>query len=161
MEKLQVIIALINVPIAALLAFVAWQNYKISHASFYIQKDKLRLELFEKRLQIFEACQKLFSSVTIEGRATSAMLSPFLRDSANAEFLFGKEIAEYVDEVHEKILRLFQVNKRLDDESLPVGEKRTELANEAEKLQMWFDEQFERSRKIFRKYLHFSIDKTP
>lgn len=144
-----------------LLAYVAWQNYKINQSNFYIQKDKLRLDLFDRRLQVFEACQKLFSYLVVEGNMTHEVLGKFSRDSSNAEFLFGKDVKQYVDQVSIKGLRVIQINRLLDGSHLDVGDERSKLADELFVLEGWFALQYKESQEIFRKYLHFSIDRDP
>jgi hypothetical protein len=151
----------LTVVIAISVAIVAWQNYRIGRSNFYIAKDKLRLDLFDRRLKVFEACQKLFSFVLREGRPTSAELTNFLERTANSEFLFGKDIRNYIEEVQVKGLKIIQLNRRLDSERLEVGDIRTKLAYELSDLEEWFINQFKESREIFRKYLHFTIDKNP
>ena len=151
----------LQILIAILLAYVAWQNYKINEKGLKIQKDKLRLDLFERRLVVYEACQNFLSSFELAGRVINDELVKFLKDSSNAEFLFGKEISEYVDKIGKKTLRHKQVLRRLEDTTLLVGDKRNQLAIEAEQIEEWIQGQREECRSAFRKYLHFSIDKTP
>lgn len=152
----------IQVIIAGLLAYIAWQNYKINQASFYVQKDKLRLDLFERRLKIFESCQTFFSFICREGKTTREELYRLTGATSNAEFLFGKEIKLYIDEVGKRGLKLIHLIERLRNQESEIGDERNILANEVEVLEKWFQEQFtDNAHTLFRKYLHFSIDKTP
>lgn len=149
----------IPIIIAILLAYIAWENYKINQRGLKIQKDNLRLDLFNRRIKVFEACQNLFSFINREGRPTRQELHKFFVDSSNFEFLFGNEVQSYIDDVNKKGLKLIHLIEQLESERLEIGEKRTRLAKEASELEEWFGEQFTNSRKLFRKYLHFSIDK--
>lgn len=144
--------------IAAIVAYVAWQNYKINKVSHKVQKDKLRLDLFDKRLRVFETCQNLFEFVVREGVMNYEVLNKFSLDSSNAEFLFGKEIDFYIKDIKEKSLKLMQIKRRLSLDEL-TSRQRSEYANELEKLELWFSDQFKNSREFFRKYLHFTIEK--
>lgn len=145
--------------IAVIVAYVAWQNYKINQAAHRIEKDKLRLNLFDRRLRVFEACQDLLSFVVREGKPTRDENLKFLRNSSEAEFLFGKEIETYIDEMSKKSLDLIHVREKLDNKVYKTEEERTKLTGEDEELFEWFRHQYENSRKLFRKYLHFTIEK--
>ncbi|MCC6934198.1 MAG: hypothetical protein IT406_00680 [Candidatus Yanofskybacteria bacterium] len=147
---------IITILITILLAYVAWQNYKINQANSRIQKDKLRLDLFERRLKVFSACQELFATILREANVDRDRLFKFLRDSSDVEFLFGDEIKTYLDEIYKKGLKLSYINQRLNSGS---QEKREELAEEDSQILGWFEKQFSVSRDFFRKYLHFTINK--
>lgn len=149
----------IEIGIAIFLAYIAYQNYKISGATAKIQKDKLRLDLFDRRHRVFRASQDLFSFIMREGKPNRDELFKFMANSSDAEFLFGSDIKVYLDEISEKGLKLIHLNERLLNNNDLSSEKRTEFANEIEQLEKWFGSQFKVSKDLFRKYLHFSIDK--
>ncbi len=150
----------IQIVIAMLLAYIAWENYQISKRGLKIQNDKLRLDLFEMRLKVFEACQSLFLVTVTNGRPTREELYLFTKGASNCEFLFGKEVKSYIDETRTKGFRLIQVNERLENDRARVGgEERIQLAEEAANLETWFTEQFSNPTTLFRKYLHFTIEK--
>lgn len=150
---------ILTVLTAIFVAYIAWQNYFISRSNFKVAKDKLRLDLFDRRLKVYEACQKLLSFIAREGRVNNEELAVFYRDTSNADFLFGKDVRTYINEIQSKGLKIIQINRRLENNRLEVGEERTRLAYELTDLEQWFINQFKESREIFRKYLHFTINK--
>lgn len=149
----------IQLLIAVLLAYVAWQTYKINDAALRIQRDKLRLDLLDKRILVFEACQKLVLSVVRDGATTREALFEFSAGSSNVEFFYGNEIKKYVEEIRSKGLRLIHLHEKLANPRFK--EELSELAKETEEIESWFDNQLDNSKVLFRKYLHFSIDKAP
>lgn len=149
----------IQIAIALLLAYLALENYWINKRGLKIQNDKLRLDLFERRLSVFEACQKLFLAVVTTGQLTREEIYIFTQGSSNSEFLFGKEIKSYIDDIRTKSFRLIQINERLSNERARVAEERNLLADEALELETWFTEQFSHPTILFRKYLHFTIER--
>ena len=151
--------SIIEIGIAVLLAYIAYQNYKINFANSRVQKDKLRLDLFDRRHRIFRASQELFATVVREGALTQKALFKFSADSSDSEFLFGEEIKDYISEIYKRGVKLIYINERLNDRSLKVGDERSKLAHENSELLKWFGDQFEVSREKFRKYLHFTIYK--
>jgi hypothetical protein len=151
---------LIGIIVSILLTYIAYQNYKISKAGFYIQKDGLRLNLFDRRYKNFEALRDLLRLFLTNANFTYSELSKFKIQSSDAEFLFGKDIKDYLEEVSNKGLRVIHLHKRLENQSLEVKE-RGEIAGEIMELELWFSDQYQASKDLFKKYLHFSIDKNP
>ncbi len=141
--------------ISVLLAYIAWQNFKINQANSDIQKDNLRLDLFERRLKTFEACRDLFYFVVREGKATYEELNKFSTNSANSEFLFSDDVILYIKEIREKTLELIQTEKHLSNSNLSTDD-RGELARKYGDIEIWFSEQLNQSKGIFKKYIHFS-----
>jgi len=86
---------------------------------------------------------------------TNEELTKFLRNSKDKDFLFGKDVQEYLEQLYKKGVRLNYLVKKLETE--PVGEKRGKLVDEEMDLLEWFSKQFEESKKHFGKYL--KIDK--
>jgi hypothetical protein len=79
----------------------------------------------------------------------------FHRDCSDKEFLFGKEIQEYLRDLYSKGVDLHCMKDRL--QKLPQGDDRIKLCEENSKLLLWFGDQYEVSKKLFSKYL--CIDK--
>jgi hypothetical protein len=153
-------VTFLGIIISGLLAYIAYQNYKISKAAFYIQRDKLRLDLFDRRYKVFRALQEVLTPFLAKANFTRNELFKFSNDSSDVGFLFGPDIENYINEMNQKILKLIHLNERLENQ--PAGtEERTEITQEMADLEIWFMDQIQNSKKIFRKYLHFSIDKNP
>ena len=152
-EALQILITL-------LLAYVAWQNYKINDASFYINKDKLRLDLFDRRYKVFDACRNFFLSCGEKGSVVRDKFFKFTLNTSDAQFLFGKEIKSYIEEICDKSVRLMELETKFSKEDLGAVERKI-LAEEYKTLSKWLATQSDHMSKIFSKYLHFAIDKHP
>lgn len=152
-EALQVLIAIF-------LAYIAWQNYKITDASFYINKDKLRLDLFDRRYKVFDACRRFFLSCAEGGSVNRDEFSKFIINTSDAKFLFSKDIKSYIEEIRDKSIRLMQIEMKFSRENL-AADNRASLAKEYKALSKWLATQPDHSSELFSKYLHFAIDKNP
>jgi hypothetical protein len=150
----------IQIIIAILLAYIAWQNYRINKGGLRIQKDKLRLDLFDRRLKVFESCRQLISFIVTNGKPTREELYKFYVGSAEAGFLYGDEIDSYIEEMSNKGLRLIQVMEFLREKIYTSEEQKLKFIDESDVLFFWFTGQHKASRELFKKYLHFSIDKS-
>ena len=150
----------IEILIALLLAYIAYQNYKINGATFRIQKDKFRLDLFNRRHDVFKSIQNLIENIMRNGIPTREALGIFNAQTSDAEFLFGEDIKNYVEDFRSKSLRSIHINEKLSNADIVTDEnQRNELADELYNLETWFGEQYKNSRGLFKKYLHFSISK--
>lgn len=147
----------VQIIIAILLAYIAWQNYRINEAGFYINKDKLRLDLFDRRYKIFEAFRALFLDFAINAKVDSTKLSEFIINTTDTEFLFGNEVTLYREEVKDNLFRLRTIHGRLE-RGVPEDVERGKLAEEAEKLEEWLVSQNDHIKKLFKKYLRFAIN---
>jgi len=151
---------IVEILIAVLLAYIAWQNYKINNAVFYVNKDTLRLSLFDRRYKIFEAFKNYFLNFLIVAKTDDKKLSEFILNTSEAEFLFGKEVVEYRDNIIDNSVRLRQIYLKLERQDLEKNELK-KLAEEVENIEKWFSRQRGRISEVFRKYLHFSIKSKP
>lgn len=144
--------------IAAIVAVVAWQSYKLNEGGQLVQKDKLRLDLFDRRLKVFESCQKLFLHVLTESNLSYTELREFALNSSNSQFIFREEVDLYIKKVQENGLKIIQLNRRLTMQKLTDNQRAT-AAYDLEKLESWFLDQIKDSKKLFKPYLHFDIER--
>ncbi|MEW6143605.1 MAG: hypothetical protein AB1598_01160 [Thermodesulfobacteriota bacterium] len=133
------------VPIIAILtAYIAYQQYRTN-------KNRLRFELYDKRFEIYLSIKTFISYIVSKADVDIDRAFQFLRETREAEFLFDKEILEYTDEMYKKALKIHAIVASY--ESLPTGDRRTELVNEQLSLVTWFSSQVEIASKKFSKYL--------
>lgn len=113
--------ALLTPAIGILAIVIAFQQWRTN-------RNKLKLELFDKRFAVFQATRSFLSSVLRDGRVTHEALetyrlgiidSVFLLDSATSEFLWG---------LYKTGLAAIRYNSSL--EGVPVGEKRSQLVSQ-------------------------------
>jgi hypothetical protein len=145
---------IIEVLSTILLAYVAYQNYKVNDLGKRLQEDKLRLDLFDKRHRIFALLQELLDKFSNSNTFTQSDIFEFANRSAESEFIFGDDVNSYIKEAREKGLRLIHLKRRLDSESIG-SDGRVEIAKEIEELERWFHKQPLNSVEIFKKYLRF------
>jgi len=150
----QTLASIAQIIIAAAVAYVAWQNYKINKDTFYVNKDKIRLDLFDRRYIVFEAFKNFFLAFIGPAKIESKNLSEFINLTSSADFLFGEEIVKYREEVINNSRKLKQIHYRFDRSELNETDRK-KFAEEAEKLEEWLAHQNANLGKIFKKYLNF------
>lgn len=157
---MDVVSTIADILIAASVAYVAYQSYKIEKASFYVNKNQFRLSLFDRRYKVFEAFRSFLQSFSITAKINNASLSEFYLGTIDTEFLFGKEVVSYRENFIKKCNRLKAISHKFKY-GITDDQQRTELAQESSDLEEWFVDQNIQIKELFKKYLHFSIQADP
>lgn len=134
-------------PLIAIIAvYIAYQQHKTN-------RDKLRLDLYNKRYEVFYSLMKLLGHMRQAGKIEPEQVNMFLKESQEDVFLFGKDIVSYLETVRKKALDLWETNEELKD--MPRGKERNKKVREATNLLHWLGEQFVVAIDKFGKYLKF------
>lgn len=142
---LNVFRALLAPVIAGVVAYIAYQQHKTN-------RDKLRLDLYDRRLKVFEGLMVLLWVIFRKGTCNDQERDQFQRATVEGSFLFDKDIANYLDTIQKKTLELGTIRAVLN---LPSGEKRDQTVEKERQLFDWFTNQFEVSKEKFARYLSF------
>jgi len=146
--------ALLTPLIAIIATYIAWQQWQAN-------KLKLKMERYERRLRVYQEVIKMLKQCADgEIRVFSAIVD-FGAATAEADFLFGPEIRQYLDEISTRASKLRSANVRFKDFTQPVppGYDHEEIVNEIGTQTAWFVEQLvEKSvaKNKFGKYLNIS-----
>jgi len=133
-------------PVVALLAI--W----IARQQWCTARDKLKLDLFDRRLTVYQAATAFIASVMTTGKVIEEDRIRFLRVTRDAKWLVGSEIAEYLDnEIHRKALDLQCLDTEL--EGVPVSKERSDNVQKQTAIKLWFNEQFGVLDKKFSSFL--------
>ncbi len=132
-------------------AYIAYRQYKIS-------KNQLKLDLYNKRFELFECIRDLFIEIEREAQNKDGdKYYNFVIKVDNSKFLFEQDIIDYTQEIKNKINRLKLINFKLDKERIPVGEERTTLAYENSEILGWFFAELHGNlHKKFNNYLNIN-----
>jgi hypothetical protein len=138
--------ALLTPLIAIVMTYIAIQQYRANQL-------KLRHDLYDRRLLLYNAVAEFLAHVMREGTADRAQLVTLLQKTRESYFLFGKEISDYVTDLYKKGVDLEHYEKQLDHSHLPVGGERTRIAGQQAELLKWFGHQFDVIQPMFAKKL--------
>jgi len=136
-----------------LIAFIA---VSILVLQYLLAKRRWRLDLYDKRYPVYLGTMEYLSVIMRDASVTMEELMKFLRNSKDKEFLFGKDVKDYLEELYKKGVDLKRYESLLKNDRLDE-EKRTKLVDEEADLLEWFRKQFDVSKTLFGKYL--AIDK--
>jgi hypothetical protein len=134
---------------ALLAAWIAYQQYRTA-------KNRLRLDLFDRRWAVYSALIVLVDTVVRNGRAELSEIFEYSAVTSRAEFLFDKQVVDYLERVRKQAVELRRLHGQLhDEERFPIGPERNRVAEQDSRLLEWFVAQVQESRGVFRRYLRF------
>ena len=106
--------ALLTPLIAILATYIAYQQWNTNRLS-------LKLEMYERRLRVYQEVVKILHLISRDFDPKLDDLMEFRVAVAEADFLFGPDIAQYIREIFSCGLRLNQA--RFNGEKIPSEEK--------------------------------------
>jgi len=84
--------ALLTPTIGVVAAYLAWQQYRLA-------KQKHNIDIFNRRMQVYKSTVAYLSKSETTHFISEDDYYEWLRDVADAEFLFGKEIFDLVEDI--------------------------------------------------------------
>ena len=92
-------------PVIAIVAtYIAYQQWQTN-------RKKLNLERYDRRLRVYEEVRKILSIILRDANASTEDLLKFRTSVSEADFLFGPEISEYIDQYYKRGLSLWKWNR--------------------------------------------------
>jgi len=88
--------ALATIVIGGIAAYIAYRQYRVAHAKF-------KLDLFQKRYEIYLATVGLLSKLALGTTLSDRTGWEFRGETAAAKFLFDGDVAMYVDGLADKV----------------------------------------------------------
>jgi len=118
---------------------------------------RLNHELFERRFQMYDAFRSFLGGIMAEDKTSNGECLRMLRETNQAEFLFGSDIPKYLLSAYHKGLDLVESHRKLDSvPRLPVGDERSRVAHENAEQLKWFGNQYNVLPELFGKYLNLT-----
>jgi len=136
---LKALSGLLTPVIAAIAAYIAYQQHLINRRQY-------RLALFERRLAVFNSTMKMIASVVQTARADLDQCFSFIKETRERDFLFGPEVGKFIDEVYSKAIEL---HAHLATFQPGGGAQLTEILN-------WFVGRHREAVKVFNRYMDFT-----
>lgn len=135
----------INPIIAAVVAYIAWQQWRTN-------RGKLKLHLFDRRFALYDAERNLVRDVRTQTHPSDEQLQTFRAKNGEARFLLNQNIAKYLtDEMWEKATKLNRPWNERDN--LQDRERQANQAQQAE-IRVWFESQLALLELKFAEYLN-------
>jgi hypothetical protein len=145
---IQISSGLLTPLIAIVAVYIAWQQSKTA-------KQKLTLDTYDRNLRIYEEVKKFLLIIIREGDVGFDEAIKFRSSVSEADFLFGSEIVQYIDEIYTRAINLRLWNEEYRDytQTKPEGYDHSKVVEEKHKELVWLAAQLEPAKEKFRKYL--------
>lgn len=122
----------------------------LAYVTYKLNRNNHRLSLFDKRYKIYDALKSLLESI-VEARLSEETYSVFKKKRMEAEFLFERDILDYLSEIESKIKEWEEWQAKREFEQEQKQEKREKL----DSLFAYLKEESVECDKKFMRYLSF------
>lgn len=129
---------------AGIATYIAYQQWRTN-------RQRLRLELYERRASVLRAAREHLSRIQQKARVEGDTLAAFVKAVSEADFLFDRKLVDYLDQIYKKSLHMWSLHEQL--EGVPVGPERTTLVGEHHDLILLMINQTPVLIERFQKYL--------
>lgn len=126
--------------------YIAYRQYRTT-------RDEQKLKLYERRLQIYLHVSEYISLAVRDADIDHARSVEMLQKTRESIFLFGDETHSYLFEIYKAGVELNVKSSELKGH-LPIGERRSQLAEEKAALMIYFGDQLETLHMRFKKFLN-------
>jgi hypothetical protein len=128
------------------------QQERESHKQ--LQEQQLRQDLYEKRLAVYQLIIRFLKEFGRDAEVTRNRANQFRRESAQAEFLFGPEVSELVEQIYRKAYQWCDDKARLAEGLPPEHPRRQQVAEDLSTVDRWLcEEAFDLANAQFHPYL--------
>lgn len=135
-------------PVAAIGAWIAYHQMKTA-------RDKLRLDLYDRRMVVYQATTFALARVLEDRPLTRQDYDTFKKDALSAQWLFDHEVRRYLEvKFGAKLYELVIADAML--ETLRPGKQHSELENRRQDLLTWFSGERIDVDEIFSPYFGFT-----
>jgi hypothetical protein len=137
-------------PVIGIVAvYIAWQQWQTN-------RQKLKLDRYDRRLRVYEEVRKILSIIVRDAKASTQDLLQFRTSVSEADFLFGPEVVDYIDQIYKSGLNLGRWTQEYRDytQAKPAGYDHAKVVEEMHRELEWLAAQFEPAKQLFRKYLN-------
>ena len=143
--------ALLTPTIAGAVGYIAYQQWRVN-------KTRLDLDLYDRRLKIYKTVDEFYDESFTHGAIKLPMAEKLRVGTAEARFLFPKEIETHLETLLKQARRAAILRNLTypssGEQGLPVGEERSKAVAEEGLLVADIQDRLRNeSRELFRKYL--------
>jgi hypothetical protein len=136
-----------------LLVVIAAATVLIAARLSRIARAGLADRLYDRRLAVYREVVRVLSIIARDADVPGAELILFRSKTHESGFVFGRDVASYIDEIYDRSLRLHVTTSLIKGKELPVGEDRDKITVENSKHMIWLTDQVPMLRKKFEAYL--------
>jgi hypothetical protein len=136
---------------AAFTIFIASIGVWIAFRQSQIARNKLKLDLFERRMAVYEVVSIAIGRAVNAGKLTNQEQYDYLSGTRSSQWLFGPEVFEYIHTtLWHKIIDLELHDKMI---SAPPSDERTKHIHARSEVTKWLHRQYKEFDRLCEPYL--------
>jgi hypothetical protein len=139
--------ALLTPVIGVIAIYVAWQQWKLN-------KRRLKLDLFDKRCEIYKAVRELHLHIIVHGYASEEAIKKFQLMTIDSVFLFDQRLDASMQSLTKKALELLSIQ---EESKIPLPGKEQQQVQARHKHRQEIIDLLDNTKKLFLAFLQ--IDK--
>lgn len=89
----------------------------IAFLQLYLARQRLRLDLLDRRLRVFESTRELIAKLIWHGTVREDEIRDFRIATSEARFLFDQKIEKYIDDIWERAVKVEHLDRRASTEA--------------------------------------------
>ena len=124
----------------------------ITFMQWKLARNKLKLDLFDKRYVVYKACTQFISAISTAGASSNEEQANFLRDTSDAKWLFNLEIAKYINEI------LWETAMEIESLSADIPSTNTQnksnMIRERANKKIFLNKQYVRLNELFEPFMY-------
>ncbi|WP_282244863.1 hypothetical protein [Stenotrophomonas sp. PS02300] len=132
---------------------VAIAALRVSRQQVRINESKLRLDFYDRRLKVYGAVKDLIGAFMANATFTQDDLAEFREGTVEADFLFGKDVQEYIRQMDERIRGLIIEEHRYRQGVRGEDGKIAHSYEKIDELHDWILEQPSAAKAVFQPFL--------
>ncbi|MBU2960440.1 hypothetical protein KO516_06340 [Citreicella sp. C3M06] len=132
--------------IALLVAYIAYQQWRVSRQTF-------REKLFDRRFAVFDETQLFIHEIIKSGKVDPVNIRDYSRRFRRAAFLFDRKMLDYLEKIFKCACDMNTFAMMLEADHLSEDERKAYVKKHMDELS-WLMEQFEVLYEKFRPYLN-------
>jgi hypothetical protein len=125
----------------------------IAYRQWRTARDRLKLDLFDRRLPIYEQTRDLLARRMALGQLDNNEITEFAIKTRVSRWLFDQILADYLEEIVGKLLEISNLNSEL--ETLTDKAERDRNVGMQRELKNWLDDQVYRTRTLDARFADF------
>jgi hypothetical protein len=128
----------------------------IAYAQWRTANQRVVIDLFERRLRVYEAFRDVVVEIAKHGEASPTSGNRFWSVQADAEFLFGADVHAFLTRVGKYIIALHTL-REIDD----LHPRRDQLIEYKSEIFMRLSNSLQEATTVFKPYIGLSQKNTP
>jgi hypothetical protein len=129
----------------------------VQYAQWRTANQKVVIDLYDRRLKVYQQLEKAIGPVLREGEVSAAAFKEFMIGQADATFLFGEDVQEYLKSLRKCFAALLGMTKEFIDNS----PERAKLVETKSKYLLEIVTFYDTAPRLFAPYMKLTQKNTP